>query len=157
MEIGGNDEESQAMTSDDDEDHDERKSLVERVQQGQRSTVTRTAVRTHSAETARTHNRTKPSSQPYTSIRSKDNGEEGGMLNLFLWLGVAVVAALIVYNIQHLGEMEDTAAEEIQGQLKPSSSSSTTTYINTTTSNNNTGMALFTNDTSNTSTILHFP
>jgi hypothetical protein len=79
------------------------------------------------------------------------------MLKLFPWLGVAVVAALIVYNIQHLDEMEDTAAEEIQGPLKSSSSSST--YINTTitTSNNNNTSMAFTNDTSNSSTILHFP
>ena len=170
MEIEGNDdEESQAMSTldDDDEDYNERTSLVlERVEPGPRSTGTRTAIRTHIAATARTHTRstTTRSSQPYTSIRSKDdtNGEDGGMLNLFLWLGVAVVAALIVYNIQHLGEMEDTAAEEIQGPLKPSSSSSsstTTSYINTSTTsnNNNTSMALFTNDTSNSSTILHFP
>jgi hypothetical protein len=131
MEIEGNDdEESQAMsTSDDhdDEDYDTRQSLVvERIEPGPRSTGTRTALRTHSAAncsaaTARTHTRistTTRSTANHTRpfCRSKDqNGEDGGMLNLFLWLGVAVVAALIVYNIQHLDEMEDTAAEEIQG------------------------------------------
>jgi hypothetical protein len=124
-----------STSDDDDQDYDERQSLVvERVELGPRSAGTRTAVRTHD-----------------------NNGEDGGMLNLFLWLGVAVVAALIVYNIQHLGEMEDTAAEEIQGTLKSSSSSST--YINTTitTSNNNDTSMVFTNETANSSTILHFP
>lgn len=43
----------------------------------------------------------------------QDNND-GGQLSLFLWLGAAVVASLIVYNIKHLGEMEDAATDELQ-------------------------------------------
>jgi hypothetical protein len=153
MEIGGTDEESHATTSDDDDDK-ERELLVVQ-EQGHRRTRP-AARRTHGA--ARTKHPTTRSSQ-HKSIRSKDGmngGEEGGMLNLFLWLGVAVMAALIVYNIQHLGEMKDTAADELQGQLKPSSSS-TTYNTTTTTSNNNNTSRMFANETTNSSTIFHFP
>ena len=44
---------------------------------------------------------------------NRDNND-GGLLSLCLWLGAAVVISLIMYNLKHLGEMEDTAAEELQ-------------------------------------------
>jgi hypothetical protein len=47
-------------------------------------------------------------------IGENQDNNDGGMLSLCLWLGAAVVISLIMYNLKHLGEMEDTAAEELQ-------------------------------------------
>lgn len=59
----------------------------------------------------------------------QDNNNDGGLLSLFLWLGAAIVASLIVYNIKHLGEMEDTAADELQSSTIHTSTATASSSI----------------------------
>ena len=73
--------------------------------------------------------------------RNRDNNDDsgggGGLLSLFLCLGAAVVASLIMYNIKHLGEMEDTASDELQSLVTShvNNSSNATLFVNDTTIN----------------------
>ncbi|KAI2494888.1 hypothetical protein MHU86_19652 [Fragilaria crotonensis] len=67
-----------------------------------------------------------------TSGESQDNND-GGQLSLFLWLGAAVVASLIVYNMKHLGEMEDAAADELQSStIHTSNATALSEFVNKT-------------------------
>jgi hypothetical protein len=68
-----------------------------------------------------------------TAGQVQENDDDGGRLSLFLWLGAAIVASLIVYNIKHFGEMEDSAAEELQSSTIHATTATTSSlFVNKT-------------------------